>query len=84
MSQDAKTITSGLSRSEARRRYPRRPKVRGEHFGLWEWRGKSAFTGTIAEAKVHAIPRHAVRSFPERLFAELEELGFRFVRWAAA
>lgn len=81
---DRDKVRVGLSRAELRRRFPGRPRVSGEHCGIWAWRGPGVFEGKIGGRKLDGIHRHKAASFPEAAFAELEAAGFEFVQWAAA
>jgi len=82
---ETQQVRAGLQAADIRKRYPGRPKVRGEHCGIWAWRGRGVFEGKIAGRELDGVHRHNERSFPESCFPELEATqGFEFVRWAAA
>ncbi|NIV29197.1 MAG: hypothetical protein GWN58_06710 [Anaerolineae bacterium] len=73
-------------RKRSKKRYPGRPKVKGEHYGIWKWpKPGKPFRGKIGGSKRELVfHRHRRMSFPERTFPELEKAGFGFVQWAAA
>ncbi len=67
-----------------RKRYPGRPKVRGEHHALFAWKKPGRFLGKLPGQKhERSLHRHEKVGFPESQFAELEELGLEFVAWCS-
>jgi hypothetical protein len=71
-------------RKRNRKRYPDRPKVKGEHYALWAWQKQGRFCGKLpGQKRERSLHRHERVGFPESQFAELEELGLEFVQWCA-
>jgi len=66
------------------KKYPGRPKVKGEHYVRLHWSGPGPYETELQDGTEVFVIQGQTRSFPEGMLDELIEEGFTWEGWAAA